>query len=121
MDFLAASGGSGSSSLSLLLPLILIGAFFYLFMIRPQKRKVRQHEDLVASLVPGEEVVTIGGISGYVTSIDDDFVKIEIADGVVIRVLRQAIGRKVEAPVLHDDAVATDEGDHGAPGLEGKT
>jgi preprotein translocase subunit YajC len=121
MELLAASSGSGSSSLSLLLPLILIGAFFYLFMIRPQKRKVRQHDDLVASLVPGDEVVTIGGISGYVTSIDDEFVKVEIADGVVIRVLRQAIGRKVEVPALHEETEGTDEGDHGAPGLEGKT
>src|ERR1051326_9088259 len=115
MELLAASSGSGSSSLSLLLPLILIGAFFYLFMIRPQKRKVRQHDDLVASLVPGDEVVTIGGISGYVTSIDDEFVR------VVIRVLRQAIGRKVEVPALHEETEGTDEGDHGAPGLEGKT
>lgn len=125
MNLLAASSGSGSSSLSLLLPLVLIGAFFYLFMIRPQKRKVRQHDDLVAGLVPGDEIVTIGGISGYVTSVDDEFVKVEIADGVVIRVVRQAIGRKVEAPALHEDTEGTphedQDGDHGAPGLEGKT
>ena len=129
--YILAASGSGSSSLSLLLPLVLIGGFFYVFMIRPQKRKVRQHDDLIAGLVPGDEVVTIGGITGYVTSIEDEFVKVEIADGVVIRVLRQAIGRKVEAPVLHDatdDTVDSEEtphedhdGDHGAPGLEGKT
>jgi preprotein translocase subunit YajC len=45
-------------------------------------------------------VVTIGGIVGYVKSIDDDFINLEVADGCVIRVLRQAIGRKVEAPAL---------------------
>jgi preprotein translocase subunit YajC len=96
---LAAAKSSGSS-LSLLVPLLLLGGFFYIFMIRPQKRKLRQHEDLVSTLVPGDEVVTIGGIVGYVKSIDDDFINLEIADGCVIRVLRQAIGRKVEAPAL---------------------
>src|SRR5437588_10010381 len=95
----AATKGSGSS-LSLLLPLVLLGGFFYIFMIRPQKRKLRQHEDLVSTLVPGDEVVTIGGIVRYVKSIDDDFINLELSDGCVIRVLRQAIGRQVEAPTL---------------------
>ena len=95
----AAAKGSGSS-LSLLVPLLLLGGFFYIFMIRPQKRKLRQHEDLVRTLVPGDEVVTIGGIVGYVESVHDDFINLEIADGCVIRVLRQAIGRKVETPAL---------------------
>jgi preprotein translocase subunit YajC len=95
----AAAQGSGSS-LSLLVPLLLLGGFFYIFMIRPQKRKLRQHEDLVRTLVPGDEVVTIGGIVGYVESVHDDFINLEIADGCVIRVLRQAIGRKVETPAL---------------------
>jgi len=95
----AASKNSGSS-LSLLVPLLLLGGFFYIFMIRPQKRKLRQHEDLVSTLVPGDEVVTIGGIIGYVKSVDEDSINLEIADGCVIRVLRQAIGRKVEVPNL---------------------
>ncbi|HMC05494.1 MAG TPA: preprotein translocase subunit YajC, partial [Actinomycetota bacterium] len=55
---LAAAAKSSGSSLSLLVPLVLLGGFFYLFMIRPQKRKLRQHEDLVSTLVPGDEVVT---------------------------------------------------------------
>src|SRR5205823_12480344 len=96
---LAATKSSGSS-LSLLVPLVLLGGFFYFFMIRPQKRKMRQHEDLVSTLVPGDEVVTIGGIVGYVKSVTDDFINLEVADGCVIRVLRQAIGRKVEPPVM---------------------
>ena len=95
----AATKSSGSS-LSLLVPLLLLGGFFYIFMIRPQKRKLRQHEDLVSTLVPGDEVVTIGGIIGYVKSVDEDSINLEIADGCVIRVLRQAIGRKVEVAQL---------------------
>jgi preprotein translocase subunit YajC len=95
----AAAKGSGSS-LSLLVPLLLLGGFFYVFMIRPQKRKLRQHEDLVSTLVPGDEVVTIGGIVGYVKSIHDDYINLEVSEGCVVRVLRQAIGRKVEAAAL---------------------
>ena len=97
---LAAAAKSSGSSLSLLVPLVLLGGFFYLFMIRPQKRKLRQHEDLVSTLVPGDEVVTIGGIVGYVKSLHDDYISLEVSDGCVIRVLRQAIGRKVEAAAL---------------------
>jgi preprotein translocase subunit YajC len=95
-----AAAKSSSNSLSLLVPLLLLGGFFYIFMIRPQKRKVRQHEDLVSTLVPGDEVITIGGVIGYVKSVNDEFINLEIADGCVIRVVRQAIGRKVEVPDL---------------------
>ncbi len=97
---LEAATKSSGSSLSLLVPLLLLGGFFYLFMIRPQKRKLRQHEDLVSTLVPGDEVITIGGIVGYVKSVHDDYINLEVSDGCVLRVLRQAIGRKVEAPAL---------------------
>jgi preprotein translocase subunit YajC len=95
-----AAAKSSSNSLSLLVPLLLLGGFFYIFMIRPQKRKVRQHEDLVSTLVPGDEVITIGGVIGYVKFVNDEFINLEIADGCVIRVVRQAIGRKVEVPDL---------------------
>ena len=112
----AAAAKSSGSSLSLLVPLLLLGGFFYIFMIRPQKRKLRQHEDLVSTLVPGDEVVTIGGIVGYVKSVHDDFINLEIADGCVIRVLRQAIGRKVEAPAL--DATPDSAGLEGTAGTD---
>ncbi|MEA2503049.1 MAG: preprotein translocase subunit YajC [Actinomycetota bacterium] len=111
----AATKSSGSP-LSLLVPLLLLGGFFYIFMIRPQKRKLRQHEDLVSTLVPGDEVVTIGGIVGYVKSIHDDFINLEISDGCVIRVLRQAIGRKVEVPDL--DTTSDSAGLEGTAGTD---
>jgi len=114
-EFAAAAKSSGSS-LSLLVPLVLLGGFFYLFMIRPQKRKVRQHEDLVSTLVPGDEVVTIGGIVGYVKSVHDDYISLEVADGCVVRVLRQAIGRKVEAPAL--DPTSDSAGLEGTAGTD---
>ena len=111
-----AAAKSSGSPLSLLVPLLLLGGFFYIFMIRPQKRKLRQHEDLVSTLVPGDEVVTIGGIVGYVKSIHDDFINLEISDGCVIRVLRQAIGRKVEVPDL--DTTSDSAGLEGTAGTD---
>ncbi|MCW3037754.1 MAG: preprotein translocase, YajC subunit [Actinobacteria bacterium] len=113
---LQAAAKSSGSPLSLLVPLLLLGGFFYIFMIRPQKRKLRQHEDLVSTLVPGDEVVTIGGIVGYVKSIHDDFINLEISDGCVIRVLRQAIGRKVEVPDL--DTTSDSAGLEGTAGTD---
>jgi preprotein translocase subunit YajC len=113
---LQAATKSSGSPLSLLVPLLLLGGFFYIFMIRPQKRKLRQHEDLVSTLVPGDEVVTIGGIVGYVKSIHDDFINLEISDGCVIRVLRQAIGRKVELPDL--DTTSDSAGLEGTAGTD---
>ncbi|HEY4937636.1 MAG: preprotein translocase subunit YajC [Actinomycetota bacterium] len=113
---LQAATKSSGSPLSLLVPLLLLGGFFYIFMIRPQKRKLRQHEDLVSTLVPGDEVVTIGGIVGYVKSIHDDFINLEISDGCVIRVLRQAIGRKVEVPDL--DTTSDSAGLEGTAGTD---
>ena len=113
---LEAATKSSGSPLSLLVPLLLLGGFFYIFMIRPQKRKLRQHEDLVSTLVPGDEGVTIGGIVGYVKSVHDDFISLEIADGCVIRVLRQAIGRKVETPAL--DSTPDSAGLEGTAGTD---
>ncbi|HMC08488.1 MAG TPA: preprotein translocase subunit YajC [Actinomycetota bacterium] len=78
--------------------LVLLLGLFYLLLIRPQKRRLRQHEDLVSSLAPGDEIVTIGGIIGYVKGLEDEYINVEISDGCVIRVVKQAIGRKVERP-----------------------
>lgn len=93
--------------LIVLVPLV---GLFYLLLVRPQKKRLRQHDTLVQTLVPGDEVITIGGIIAYVKKIEDEVLYLEIAEGVVIRTVKQAIGRKVETPALDgDDAGA--EGD----------
>lgn len=96
--------------------LVLLLGVFYLLLVRPQKRRMRQHQELVTSLIPGDEVVTIGGIIGYVKQVGEESISLEIADGCVIRVARQAIGRKVEADSADLDApVETDEREPVAP------
>lgn len=116
------SSGSGASYLIFLGALLVV---FYLLLVRPQRRRLRQHQDLVSTLEPGDEVVTIGGIIGYVQGIDEDAVRLDIADGCTIRVVKQAIARKADdAPALvdggHDDGESPDGGPGDErPGLDG--
>ena len=68
---------------------------FYFVLIRPQQRRLKQHQSLVSNVKPGDEVVTIGGIYGYIKRIDQDKIWLEVAEGTVLRISRQAIGRTV--------------------------
>ncbi len=86
--------------------LIFIGLMiliFYFVLIRPSQRRAKQHRELIQSIGPGDEIVSIGGIYGTVRAIDaeDSLVHLEIADGTVIKLARQAISRKLypEEPV----------------------
>ena len=94
------------SALLFLLPLILL----WVLMIRPQQQRMRQTREMAASLAPGDEVVTAGGIYGTVTAADGEVLSVEIAPGVVVRVLRGAIAQRVSPPP--DDDVDAD-GDAG--------
>lgn len=94
------------------LPLLLIGVMWAL-LIRPQQRRLRQHQALVASLEAGDEVLTSGGIYGVIRSVDDDMLALEIAPGVVVRVLRAAVTQRVgpdaeSAGASSDDAGAAE-------------
>lgn len=75
--------------------LIVMVAIFYLLLIRPQKKKVEQHRQLVESIDTGDQVVTIGGLFGHVTDEDDETFELEIALGTRVRLLKSAVARKV--------------------------
>ena len=83
-------------SLSQFLPLIAMFAILYFLMIRPQMKKAKEHKALIAGLQKGDEVITQGGLTGKVTAIGDNYVKIEVgsnsAGAVEITVQRPAIG-----------------------------
>jgi preprotein translocase subunit YajC len=82
----AAPGASTQSTLMGLLPIVLIFVVFYFLLIRPQTKRAKEHKEMVAKLAAGDEVVTTGGILGKVTAVDDNFVTVEIADRVAIKV-----------------------------------
>lgn len=67
--------------------------FFYFLLIRPQRKRARQQQDLVAHLMLGDQIQTIGGIMGQVRSVDDDAVIIELEYG-SMRIAKKAIASK---------------------------
>jgi preprotein translocase subunit YajC len=75
--------------------LLAMFGFLYFLLIRPQRQQQRKHADLLASLKPGDEVVTAGGIYGEVVQLDAERVMLEIDDDVRIAVARRAIATVV--------------------------
>jgi preprotein translocase subunit YajC len=92
-DGAAAAAGAppgGSAIMSLLLPLVFVGVFYFL-LIRPQSKRQKEHKQLVDSLAKGDEIVTTGGIAGRIVDLGDNFVLVEMAEGVQVKVRRGAI------------------------------
>lgn len=89
----AAEGGGGAGSLMPLLMVALLFVAMYFMMIRPQQKRRRELEQMHASLGPGDEVVTIGGLYGTVAAVEDETVTLEVAPGVRVRYAKAAIAR----------------------------
>ena len=90
----APAGQSGTAQLLMgILPWLLIFVIFYLLMIRPQQRRVKEHQAAIAAVKKGDEVITGGGIRGRVTKVSDDEAEVEIAQGVKIRVIKSTISQ----------------------------
>ena len=71
------------------IPLILIFVIFYIFLIRPQQRKAKEHKKMVEELKRGDKIVTTGGILGTVERIiDNEKIEVKISDDVVVEILR---------------------------------
>jgi preprotein translocase subunit YajC len=97
-------GGEGGMLMSLL-PFILIFVIMYFLILRPQQRRVKQHQELVKNVRRGDTVITSGGLIGKVTKvIDDDQIEVEIADNVRVRQARSMISdvRAKGEPVKDD-------------------
>lgn len=78
------------------IPLILIFAIMYLLLIRPQQKKLKDHQAMVSALRRGDQVITQGGIVGKVVKVKDDGeLEVEIADGVKVRVIQSTIATVV--------------------------
>jgi preprotein translocase subunit YajC len=101
---LLAASSSGSGGYSLLFFIVIIGAMFW-FMSRAQRRQRQRVADVQSRLLPGQEVMTGSGIYGRVVDTLDDRVRIEVAEGVVISVAKQAVVRAVNEPTTGMDVV----------------
>lgn len=105
----AAEGAATQSALTgngMILEVVLIFAIFYFFLIRPQQKKMKQHEQLLQSIKKGDRIITGGGVVAKVLDASDPYeLTVEIADGVVVKVYRATVrdlvddAAKAAAPV----------------------
>jgi len=72
-----------------------IFVMFYFFMIRPQRRRQKEHEDLLGQLRGGDRVITAGGIYGQIESVGEDSVVLKVESGATMRVAKGSIAGKV--------------------------
>ena len=92
MDLLVTSawaqdaGAASGSAWMQLLPLVLIFVVFYFLLIRPQTKRAKEHREMVGKLATGDEVVTNGGLLGRITEVGDNFLTLEVAEGVRVKI-----------------------------------
>ena len=75
----------------------LLGAMFFVFIVRPQRRKLQAFHEMQGMVRVGDTIITTSGLNGTVVEIDDESLRLEVAPGVVVRFARQAIGVILEA------------------------
>jgi preprotein translocase subunit YajC len=76
--------------------LAVIVVAFYFLLIRPQQKRQKEQQELMASLQPGDRVVTAGGLFGTIERVEDDMLELRIADGVVVDMARSSIVRRAD-------------------------
>ncbi len=81
-----------------LLILVVMLALTWVLFVRPQQQRLKRQRALVASLAPGDRVVTAGGMIGTITAVHEGEIEVELAQGVVIRMLPGAITRPWDGP-----------------------
>ena len=86
-----AAGGDISQQLISFLPIVGIFVLMYFLMIRPQQRRVKQHQEMVSAVKRGDTVVLSSGVVGKVTKVEDAEVMVEIAQGVGVKVVKSMI------------------------------
>ena len=97
--FAQDAGLDAGSSLTSLLPLVLIFVVFYFLLIRPQQKKMKDHRNMVSNVRRGDKVVTGGGLIGTVTKVvSDTEVQVELTEGVKVKVVRGTISDVLTKP-----------------------
>lgn len=89
------NGQGGGNPIVAFLPLIIIFAIFYFLLIRPQQKRAKEHQNFLANLKRGDEVVTNGGLIGRIVALTDDVVTLEVAEKVRVKVMRNQIAGSV--------------------------
>jgi preprotein translocase subunit YajC len=86
----------GAGFIGSFLPLIVLFAIFYFLVIRPQQQQAKRHKEMIENLKKGDKVTTTGGIMGEIVKVEEDFLKVEIADNTVVRLAKEYIASKTD-------------------------
>lgn len=89
----AAPAAAAAPGFAQFIPLIIIFVIFYFLLIRPQMKRAKEHKAMVSGLAKGDEVVTNGGILGKITSVEDGFFSLEVANGTVIKMQTSSVSQ----------------------------
>jgi preprotein translocase subunit YajC len=102
------SFGADNPLTSFLVPMALVFVIFYFLMLRPQQKRMKEHQDLIKNLRRGDTVVTSGGLVGKVTKVvDEEQIEVEIADGVRVRQVRSMVtGVRAKGEPVKDDSAS---------------
>lgn len=93
LDFLAAGSAAGAPpGWMQFLPIVGMIAIFWFLIIRPQMRQQKTHREKIAAVKKGDQVVTAGGLLGKVIKVDDQYVELEIAQGVKVKAVKSTLG-----------------------------
>ena len=89
----AAAGGAGGpvETIMQFMPIILMFVVLYFLMIRPQMKRQKEHRAMLDKLAKGDEVITSGGVAGTVVGIGENFISVEVASGVQLKLQRGAV------------------------------
>ena len=87
----AAGAADTQSQLMGMLPLVLMFVVLYFVMIRPQKKKAKEHKAMVEALAKGDEVIMGGGMLGKIAKLGETYLSVEVANGVEVQIQRAAV------------------------------
>lgn len=90
-----AQGSGGGAPYGDIMFLVLLFAVFYFLLIRPQQKRSKEHKKMVAAVAKGDEVVTSGGLLGKVLEVGDNFLTVNVAEGVDVKLQRSSVASTV--------------------------
>ena len=86
-----SGGGAGGGGMESLILIVLMFGVLYFLMIRPQMKRAKEHKSLIEGLQKGDEVITAGGLLGRISRLNENYVTLEVSNGVEIQVQRPAV------------------------------
>ncbi|MCM0606646.1 MAG: preprotein translocase subunit YajC [Xanthomonadaceae bacterium] len=99
----AITGGAAPAqqgmTFGMFLPIIVMFVVFYFFMVRPQQKKLKEHQDLLGGLKTGDEIISASGILGKITGLTEKVVTVEIANDVKVKMLKSQISQVVKGNI----------------------